>query len=71
MEHNKGVRRPEWVKGALIAVAALLVVWWNVNRFSWLWGVVFVAFEFAAVVFLMMAITVIRSLCRHDSTGSA
>ncbi|MBK5333876.1 MAG: hypothetical protein JJD93_18005 [Ilumatobacteraceae bacterium] len=46
-------------------LVAVLVVWWNFTVFS-LYAIVFVPFEFVAVVFLMIGVTVVRSLCQQQ-----
>ncbi len=56
------VKRQKLAKRAAIGAAVLLAILWNIRVFS-VYAIIAVPFEFAAVVFTMITITIGRSLC--------
>lgn len=69
VRQNGGVSRTPATRIGLLVVAAVLLIVWNIWVFS-LYAFATIPISFAFVVFAMIAITIIRSLCGDRRSGS-
>lgn len=56
------MNRWSWVKITLIGLATIVFIWWNTRVFS-IYSLWTVPITFTAMIFTMIAITIVRSRC--------